>query len=221
MKLANKGEKFILGFTYEVGYGGASRSMHFEMKNAPYRNLDYEYLKIGATYMSLLGYHILGKVYEILKTKPPKIGETIFKEIAEGSNVTELLFLSTIKDHDIGDLVSVGGNDLSEILDSKMSKYGYKSYRVKYLVNPLLSSVQEEWLPARYVQRGIIKKSKARDYFNGILKRNPDRKNEIEAILKMPDELLFKALKKVYIDLARHGILQKELKKSERRKTAS
>ncbi|MDP1852909.1 MAG: hypothetical protein Q8L26_01690 [Candidatus Omnitrophota bacterium] len=216
--LANNGEKVVLGFTYQVGYGGRSESMHFGIKGPSYWNLNFEYLKDGIFIISMLGLHILNRAYSIIGVKPTKAGEGIFDTIVNGSGASQALFMSVIKDHDIGDLVSIGGEDLSEILDIKTSKYGYKAYRVKYLVNPLLPTVLEEWWPARYIQKRIIKKNKARQYFEEMLKRDSSKK-EIKVILEMPDELIFNSMKKVFIDLARRGILQKDfIKKSVLRK---
>jgi hypothetical protein len=218
--LANKGEKVILGFTYQVGYGGASESMHFGTEGPSYWNLNFGYLKSGIFAISILGMHILHRVYQIVDIKPTKAGEGIFDTIVNGSGASDAFFLSVVKDHDIGDLVSVGGNDLSEILDIKTSKYGYKAYKVHYLVNPLLHDVFEEWWPARYIQKRIMKKNKARQFFEDMLKREPNKKEEIKMILAMPDEFIFDSMKKVFIDLAKLGILQRESQRPDLRRKA-
>lgn len=209
-----------MGFTYQVGYGGVSESMHFGVQGPSHWNLDFDYLKSGVFAISLLGMHVLHRAYQIINIKPTKTGEGIFDTIVNGSGASDAFFLSVVKDHDIGDLVSVGGDDLSEILDVKTSKYGYKAYKVKYLVNPLLADVLEEWWPARYIQKRIMKKNKARQFFDDMLKRNPDKKKEIMMILKMPDEFIFDSMKKTLVELAKLGILQKEMYKSSLRKKA-
>lgn len=219
IELANEGERAVLGFTYQVGYGGVSQSIHFGVRGPSFNSLDYDSLKSGVNIISMLSYHILRRAYNINATKPPsRVAENIFNEIAKGKGASQLHFLSAVRDHDIGDLVIVSGNDLSEILDIRTSKYGYKSYYVKYLVNPPLESVKEEWLPARYIYKRIMRKSKAREYFEGRLKKDPKRRKEIELILQMPDDKIFESIKSVFIDLAKHGILQQELVKPAKRK---
>lgn len=216
--LANKGEKVVLGFTYKVGYGGVSESMHFGTEGPSYWNLDLDYLKTGIVTINFLGMHILQRAYQILNMKPTKIGEVIFDTIINGSGASDAFFLSVLKDHDIGDLVSMGDNDLSEILDVKISKYGYKAYKVKYLVNPLLPDVLEEWWPARYVQKRIVQKSKIRNFLDSLLKVNPAIKDQIEIIKKAPDDKIFESTKAILIEFAKKGILQKGIKFSDSRK---
>lgn len=213
--LAEKGEKNVLGFTYQVGYGGMSKTAHFSTEG-PSRDIDFERLTSGITAISITGYYVLRRAYEIYKVTPSEIGQKIFRELVEGTGAIQSHFLSTVRDYEQGDLLTTG-NDLVEVLQVKTSKYGYKSYYVRYLVNPAIQSIEKEWLPARYIYKRIVKKSKVRDYYRDILKRNPDKEKEIAMIMQMSDEQLFESMKRVFVELAKHGILQNSLREQKKK----
>ena len=213
--LAEKGEKNVLGFTYQVGYGGMSKTAHFSTEGRS-RDIDFERLTSGITAVSITGYYVLRRAYEICKVTPSEIGQKIFRELVEGTGAAQSHFLSTVRDYEEGDLLTTG-NDLVEVLQVKTSKYGYKSYYVRYLVNPAIQSIEKEWLPARYFYKRIVKKSKVRDYYRDILKRNPDKEKEMAMIMQMSDEQLFESMKRVFVELAKHGILQNSLREQEKK----
>ena len=208
--LANKGEKNSLGFTYKVGFGSLSQSMHLETRRSLHGN-DFNFLRKGIIHIGILGAHVLSRAYSIANIKPSRIGANVFKTIEKGEGAMRAHFMSTVRDYEIGDLVSTG-TDLAEIIGIKESKYGYRCYRVRYLANPAIISIEEEWLPARYIYKRIFKKSQVRSFYENILKRYPDKKEELKVISEMPDEKLFKIMKDFFIDLSKQGILKEIIK---------
>ena len=217
ISLASEGERGILGFTYGVGYGGLSKSIHHSTEN-PLHEGGFDRLREGVYAIGLLIFHVLNRAYAINNTKPSKAGAFIFEELMSGEKAKQLHFLSAIRGYEKGDLVT-RGDDLAEVLDIRTSEYGYKSYYVRYLASPFIESIKEEWLPARYIYKRIAKKGEVRCYYEGILQRNPHWAEDLKKILSMSDDELYNCMRRLFIELTKKGLLRKMLMESERTKS--
>lgn len=150
VQLASPDQRVSLGVSYDMGYSRPSRSIHsniggFSTEGSRDR-VDTNITKVG-----FMASHIVSASYSLAGLKPVGIAAYITEpsRFAEGQVVMD----STVSsDFAIGDIVTPHGKDVCEIVDKRKSKYGYCSYKVRYLTPPLLPGHLEDWYPAAYVR---------------------------------------------------------------------
>ncbi len=143
-------EKLLFGFSYGGMYGHASEVIHYAANRKDFRlRPGEEASAIGG--LELLNFSILDRCHQLLG-RPNVVVAKQLSAALERSAATRLLHLGTVRDIEVGDFVLAYG-DLAEVLEIKESRYAYRSYRVRYLAEKPKPTIQEDWFPARYVQR--------------------------------------------------------------------
>ncbi|MGB7923441.1 MAG: hypothetical protein WCF57_09370 [Pyrinomonadaceae bacterium] len=153
LPLATKAERFALGFSYGHIYRETSQSIHLNIGGfKSIRSLDMLRSRRGQIW--LLATHCLNRCRRLLRIRSPKdIGADISKlfkaALARG-------FYKQLTQPDItkGDFVSVF-DSLCEVVGSAKSKFGYKSFKVRFLSPPLIAEHKEDWYPAINVRKQL------------------------------------------------------------------
>lgn len=150
MQTMTEFEKVIFGFSYAGFYGRASESIHYSVNRHDFRLQPGEEQK-EVQGLGLLILAILDRCHKLLGR--PDVPETNrVASLLDKNQPTALVHSFAVRDIQVGDFVLAYG-DLAEVLEIRESPYGYRSYRVCYLAEKPKPEIQEDWFPARYVQR--------------------------------------------------------------------
>lgn len=168
--IATKSERFALGFSYGHAYRETSQSIHLNIGG--YRsNRSFEALKSRRGQIWLLATYCLHRCRLLLRVRSRKdisadISKVIRMSLA-GGVYNQLTQPNITK----GDFVSVF-DSLCEVVGSAKSKFGYKSFKVRYLTGPPIPEQKEDWYPAINVKKQLDGK----DLRDGVLNllRLPD-----------------------------------------------
>jgi hypothetical protein len=214
--ICNNDEKALLGNSYER-YSNYSQNVHPTMTSHDYLNEDgWEMIFANFGYISLLSMHTISRSYELLGMKDEDGIKKILGENFEKSDATSMMSLF-LKKFGIGDIVFVHSNDLAEIMESRIGKFGFTVYKIKYLSNPPLPEYPEDWVEGRRLTL-IFEPEQIRPYFANSISVNSDFPDEVKSVLKMmlseKDEVVTDLMKKTLINLHKEGILVKMLEMS-------
>jgi len=206
LSIATDGEKIVLGPTYKVGYGGSSKSAH-ALVEEHFKDYSFDDVKHAINKVPVICLNILSRVFQLADIECPKNFKEILECASSGEGATEGIKNVTRRNLDVGDLVTTDLSDVAEILKIHASSYGYKSYYVRYLINPKIKEISEEWLPPRYIGPCLLKKKNVRELF--IQKVAPligDK--SIELVSTQSDEVLYGHAKTTILNMARDGHLK-------------
>ncbi|MFA5033952.1 MAG: hypothetical protein WC614_13170 [bacterium] len=143
-------EKLLFGFSYFGRYGHASEMIHYR-SNKTHSYLTPNPEKDAVYELSLLLISILDRCHRLLGRPELPIMKRILP-ILDQTKPTSLVYNTTVRDIQVGDFV-LAYSDLAEVIEVKESKYGYRSYRIRYLAEKPKPEIQEDWFPAFYVQK--------------------------------------------------------------------
>lgn len=206
LSIATDGEKIVLGPTYKVGYGGSSKSAH-ALIDEHFKDYSFEDVKHAIHKVPVICLNILFRVFKLTNIECPKNFKEMLECASSGKGATEGIENVTRRNLDIGDLVTTDLSDVAEVLKVHMSSYGYKSYRVHYLINPKIKEISEEWLPPRYIGPCLLKKQNVRELF--IQKVAPLIGNKsVDWVSKQTDEVLYGHAKTTILSMAKDGHLR-------------
>lgn len=155
LPLALPGELAILGKTYVHAYG-TSRDVHFSPNDISSDFGVHEFLQ-GANRVGLLILEIIIRCQLLLERVPEGVNRQWRELHDSNAEPAQLVGGTKATPAEVGDIVWAQG-DLVEVLEMRRSKYGYVSYRVKYLETPPLPAVLEDWF-AVYEIHLVAKKS--------------------------------------------------------------
>ncbi len=206
ISIATSGEKVVLGPTYKVGYGGSSKSAH-ALVEEHFRDYTFDDVKHAINKVPVIGLNILSRAFEIANIECPQNFKEILDCANSGEGATKSIESVTRRSLDIGDLVTTDLSDVAEILKVHTSSYGYKSYYVRYLINPGIKEISEEWLPPRYIGPCLFRKQGARDLFTQNVAPLLGDKS-IDWVSKQTDEVLYGHAKTTILNMARDGHLK-------------
>ncbi len=217
MLVATPDEKIALGISYGRGYSRASQSIHPMLGSSNYgkEDNDIEHVLMNSIYMSIICMQIMHIAYKLTGFEDEfglsKIMGTNFEKSEASKSIGVLQ-----KDFDKGDLILTSWTDIAEIIDEETSKYGYKAYKIKYLLTPPLPEYPEDWIEAQNILARILSKKTVRKMFNNMVieKMSKDVIELWPDVLKQPDEELMKSAKHVFIDLHKANVLIPMLLKS-------
>lgn len=143
-------EKLLFGFTYGASYGRTSESMHYSPDRRDYRLMDDDDVT-GRGHLALLSLEILVRCQELLgNPRVPQISR--LAEILAKTDGAKLSQKATTRPIGDGDFVLANGM-LAEVREITTSRYGYQSFRVRFLAERHIPEVDEDWVPALHVQR--------------------------------------------------------------------
>jgi len=217
LSIATDGEKIVLGPTYKVGYGGASKFAH-ALIDEHFRDYSFEDVKHAIHKIPVICLNILQRAFQLANIECPKNFKGILECAASGEGATIGIENVTRRKLDVGDLVTTDLSDVAEVLKAHVSPYGYKSYYVRYLINPKIKEISEEWLPPRYIGPCLLKKNDIRTLF--VQKVSPIIGDKsIDWIQKQSDDTLYAHAKTVVINMAKEGHLKLFFKNKSKQKT--
>jgi hypothetical protein len=206
ISIASSGEKVVLGPTYKVGYGGSSKSAHALIEEYC-RDFTLDDVKHSINKIPVICLNILLRAFEIVNIDYPKNFKKLLEDARSGEVATRGIENVTQGNLNVGDLVTTDLTDVAEIIKVNTSSYGYKSYYVRYLINPKIKEISEEWLPPRYIGPCLIKKQDARKIFTQNVVPLLKEKS-VDWIDKKTDLELYNYAKTSILQMAREGNLQ-------------
>lgn len=142
LAVALPNELVTIGKSYVHAYG-MSKDVHFTPHDTS-SDFDEDEIRRGANRAGLLVLALIKRCQLLLGRVPEGINKW-WSELHDTNKGPENL-LSDLKKKpaEIGDVVWVRG-DYAEVLSITTSKYGYFAYKVKYVGQPPLSDVPEDW----------------------------------------------------------------------------
>lgn len=217
LEIASDDERIVLGESYNRFFGEYSRSIHSHIGGLK-GSITIQDITGGITTVGMLCFHIINKAYQLSGAVPEAAAKQIVDFWKSGDSIAPkiMAYRQTVM-FDDGDLVLVHGTDLAEVREVKSSKYGYKSYVVRYLCNPPLPETPEECIPAMYLKR-LIRRREARKFFETELFKTEDGKKHWEHLKGLSDSQLFDALRATFVELAQAGVLGRLLVQQDHKK---
>lgn len=203
-------EKALLGISHER-YSMFSQNVHPTIASHDYSDNDdhLEAILNNLKYMSLLCMHIMNRSYDILGLKDEEGIKKVMGDNFEKSDASRLMNMFS-KSFGNGDIVFAHSDDLAEIIECKVGKFGYTVYKIKYLSNPPLPQYPEDWIEGRRLT-GLFKPEHIRPFFTKNLEPSStlaqDVKDTLSLMLNERDEALMDIMKKVLADLHKNGLL--------------
>jgi hypothetical protein len=120
---------------------------------------------------------------------------------------------------DVGDVVFAYG-DLCQIVEVAKSKHGNTSYKVRYLIEPALPGVGEDWFPNRYI-RLLYRRRDIKPAMIGVLRRTGATEAQVREFERLGDEEVAEILAKTFTQLEQDGVLGMMLKPPKEGKRAA
>ncbi len=209
--VASADERLALGISYGRGYSRTSQSVHPLLGSHDYGkdDNDTKHIITNFSYLSIICMHIMHLAYKIAGMNDPEgltkiMGEN-FEKSEASKNVAQFK-----KELEVGDLVLTVWTDLAEIIEEHTSKYGYKAYKIKYLLRPPLPEFPEDWIESSNILARLMTKSWARSFLekNTSMDKMPKEVKDIwPEVMKQTDEELMKSVMHFFVDMHKHGIL--------------
>lgn len=189
--LADDNEKAGLGLSYGAGFGRASNDLH--ARPGP--------IDIAATIEDArgsiaiaiaIGLSVLLRCQQIVGAVPEGENKQL-KEILEGNaGATQLLQGRMRARAIVGDIVMAAGH-LAQVLEVAVGRFGYESYRVRYLSRPLLPEIPEDWHRAQHVTL-VADLPRMREMVKAQAEERPGE--GIERLLELDDDSIRDAIAK-------------------------
>jgi len=203
--------RVALGISYGRGYSRTSQSVHPLLGSHDYGKDDNDTKHIIAnfSYLSIICMHIMHLAYKIVGVSDPEGLSKVMGENFEKSEASRTI-AQFKKELEVGDLVLTVWTDLAEIIEEHTSKYGYKAYKIKYLLQPPLPEFREDWIESSNILAHLMTKAWARSFLekNTSLEKMPKEVKEIwPEVMKQSDDELMKSVMHFFVDMHKHGIL--------------
>jgi len=170
--IANPDQKLTLGITYENTYGRSSRSLHPNLVR-PDPEMGVKNIEIGIAQIGTLAAHILILCRKLLKDRRKKGIVAQLARVFRKNKYPDKLLKSRVNPSiKKGDFVIAYG-DIAEVIKINKSKYGYRSFKVKYLSSPPLAHIPIDTFPAMFVRKFYERKLIADQVKQKINKSSP------------------------------------------------
>lgn len=176
---ANADQRIALRMSYNEGFGSYSGSLHFNMDSRNRTRLSLENIRVNCLGIGLLVLNILIECRRILKDR--RHNGYVAKLNAKFKNndyPKNLIKRQTHPNIRVGDFVNAQG-ELAEVIKVKKGKYGYRSFRLKFLIeedsesagssnnktvwthkNPKFEEYPAIWVKKIYDREGILRNMK-------------------------------------------------------------
>jgi len=149
--LATKQERLVLGFYYGLAYREPSQSIHLNIGGLT-PEISWEKLKIRRVLICFIAAHSLLRCRRLLKVRTREsLSAKLAKILDKHPSVISVYHQSTQPNIVKGDMVTLLGSSLCEVMAVKKSKYGYKSFKLRFLSPPLTH--KEDCFPAICVNK--------------------------------------------------------------------
>jgi hypothetical protein len=151
LPIADKAERFALGFYYGRAYREPSQTIHLNIGGITSRRT-FDSLIFRRGQIWLLAVHCLNRCRRLLNIRSKKgVGADLSKAI--NASLAEGLYRQyTQPQITKGDFVIVF-DSVCEVVGTAKSKFGYKSFKVRYLSRPPIPEQTEDWFPAINVRK--------------------------------------------------------------------
>lgn len=150
LEIATGDQRITLGISYDRGYSNASRSIHSNigdpLSEVTRKTIDAQIGRIG-----LLSAHVVVCGFQLLGVEPTGLAAQL-KSTLNGTEAATKLHSGMCTEFKVGDVVMAYGSYLSIVTDISKSKYGYTACKVRFLTEPLLKELPEDWFPAPYIR---------------------------------------------------------------------
>lgn len=161
---ATKDQKLTLGLTYDRAFGKPSGDLHYSPSGID-GDFSLQRIDKGIGRIGLLAAHILTLCRQLIGDRRRKGFAAqlarVFRSKGGSNELFEKLANPKIKR---GDFVIAAG-DFAEVVSTKRSKFGYRSFKLKYLSTPPIPSITSDEFPAFAVRKlydGRFLRSKVR-----------------------------------------------------------
>lgn len=216
---ATADQRLTLGMTYHNSFGVSSWSLHPNI-GGPSRAIDQDHAMRNFRHVASLAQHVGVLGHELGGIKPTGYAALVGKIISGKSDATRLVESRYAKILDPGDIVFAYGTDVCQVLERKETKYGYTSYKVRYLIRPPLQEVPEDWFPARYVHL-IFPRRGLREKLIEIYRQVGASPETSALVENMSDELLTEKMADLMRSLHQSGELEQMIEAMMKGKSAS
>lgn len=205
-------QKLTIGGSYQM-YSSISGNIHVTLGHRD-NNPNMNDVEAHFSQISIISSHIISVCADILNKKPRKGFLAEINKIVKQNKYPEQLHKRiTNPNIKVGDFVIAYG-DIAEVIKIKKSKFGYKSYRVKYLGKSPLPGIIEDEFSGRYINLFQRKTTVTKQVRDLIKKDAPDIKinNKVlldsirKTVTEMWEELGFK--ERAY---GRHDLANKKI----------
>jgi hypothetical protein len=144
-------ERLAIGMSYSEAYGDPSRAVHFAANNMSILR-NPEAAVSGVSRIGLLMMVIIDRCHGLIGNPELKLASQLNRVFASNPYAEERVRALSLGDVEVGDFVLASGY-LAEILEMKQSRYGNRSFRIRFLAERPLLDVNEDWFAARHVRR--------------------------------------------------------------------
>jgi hypothetical protein len=208
LELASADQKITLGISYEMGYSTPSRSIHANI-GGPERETRSEEVDKNLGRVSLLASHVVVCAHRLAGIEPVGTAKALADSLST-DDAAKMLQRVHGAQHAIGDLVFAYGRDVCLVVGKSESKYGYTSYRVKYITRPMLEEVSEDSFPARYIHT-LLPRALLRDTIKRLFAERGATPEEVGALDKVPDDEITERITETIGEWEREGTLDQLL----------
>jgi hypothetical protein len=161
--------------TQHVSFGSQSKALHPGTSSGN-RNLKLDNVGAHIGRVGLLAIHVVAAAKDLMRIHNTKgILKMCADVVKKNDYPLKLHAKQTRPDIDMGDFVIVGGH-LAQVVKVIRSKYGYKSFRVKYLDTPPLPTTPEDEFIGELVHLHYKNKTAVQQVKELIMKATPDAK---------------------------------------------
>ena len=181
LSLATKSERAVIGFHYGEAFRSPSHNVHLNIGGVQ-SSVSFSLLSARRGQIIFLALYCLLRCRRLAGMRSRTgFGPQIARVLTNTSIAKHIFNHVTRMEVSKGDFVIVFGS-LCEVTNTKRSRYGYRSFRVRYLSNPPLSE-REDWFPALNVTKLIDGKKLRNDVIAllrsyGAIPPNPRRIRE-------------------------------------------
>ena len=208
-------EKLLVGLSY-AGYSEASESIHYSVHRNDFRLRAGQERRNFAS-LGILIFAILNRCHELLGRPAVPIIDQMLETLSRSSpELEDSVRRHTARATIAGDFVLADGY-LSEVLTVQESKFGYRSYEVRYLVERPIADIETEWIPARYIQILVTRDRAMADFREAV--KNGQLPSEVgDRLESLPSGQLQQHLRNSVITTWNAG-LREWVKEERRRRT--
>lgn len=194
-------EKLLFNFSY-AGYGAASEAVHYTVSPRDFM-LRGGQEKRNISALGMFGMAILSRAHELLgRPTVPLIDQ--LQRMLEQSDPAEMVHRHTVRDIKVGDFV-LALNDLAEVIDVRESRFGYRSYKIRYLAEKPMPDIDEDWFQARFVQILMTRERALKD-LQQLVEKGDLPKEFGEHLNSITDDELQPHLRKSLLDVWNAGL---------------
>jgi hypothetical protein len=215
-------EKLLVGLSY-AGYSEASESIHYSVNRNDFRLRAGQERRNFAS-LGILIFAILNRCHELLRRPTVPVIDQMLQTLSQSSpHVEDSVRRHTARATVVGDFVLAYGY-LSEVLAVQESKFGYRSYEIRYLAERPIADIECEWISARYIQI-LLTRDRALADFKEAVRAGRLPKEIGDRLESLPPDQLQERLRQSVITTwnagLREWVNQERMRQSERLRDAS